>query len=251
MKKISAVIIEDNESQLRELELLLNVSHPEITCKGSAGDVKSGIELINKQKPDLVFLDIDLPGGTGFDIIENTKVNHYKVIFTTVHQKYAVRAFELSALHYLIKPIKAEKPKEAINRYPDTQDDDFVQKLQILKESLQERPQKIMLPTDDGRIFVNIADIVRFEAYEGYARVFFNDGRKNMLISKTLNELNNLLTDMDYARPHNSHLVNLKYIEKYRTRGNGSVLMKDDTEISITQTYRSSFKQAIENFARA
>lgn len=251
MKHLNAVIIEDDESQLSELELLLEQHHPEIKLQGNAGNVADAVKLVNKVKPDLVFLDIDLPGGDGFDVIKKTNVNHFRVIFTTAHQNYAVRAFEFSALHYLLKPIAPDKLKEAINRYPEEPDNDFDKKLQILKDSLQDRPQKIMLPTGDGIILVNIADIVRFEANRGYALVFFNDGRRNMLISRTLNEMYNLLADMDFARPHHSHLVNLKYIEKYRTRGNGSVLMKDGVEISISQTYRSSFRNAIENFARA
>jgi two-component system LytT family response regulator len=251
MKNLNAVIIEDNESQLSELELLLEQNHPEINLLGNAGNVADAVKLINKTKPDLVFLDIDLPGGSGFDVIEKTLVNHFKVIFTTAHQKFAVKAFEFSALHYLLKPIKEDKLKEAINRYPEEPDNDFTKKLEILKESLMEKPQRIMLPTSDGRIFVNISDIVSAKAEGNYSSINFNNKQESILISKTLKRLEELLEDMNFARPNNSHLINLKYISTYKTAGGARVILANKEEVSITKTFSETFLEKMNKFAKS
>jgi two-component system LytT family response regulator len=131
---VKAVIIDDEENFTSSLEILIKKNFPNIIISGTATNVKDGVALINKTMPNLVFLDIHLPDGNGFDLLETTKFNSYEVIFTTSFSEYAVRAFEVSAVHYLLKPIELPKLKEAINRFNSKIDNDkFDEKLRILK----------------------------------------------------------------------------------------------------------------------
>ena len=176
---IKSVIIDDEETFSSSLEILLKRNFNNISIIGKATSIKDGISLINKVEPDLVFLDINFPEGNGFQIIESTKNKNYEIIFTTSFSEHAVRAFEVSAIHYLLKPIDIIKLKEALNRYlTKTENEKFDEKLNILKNSLLDKPQKIMLPTSEGNSIFIIGDIVRCIAEGTYSNIYFNPNKK-------------------------------------------------------------------------
>ena len=248
MQKINTVIIEDDDSSISNLELLIDTYTSNLAVKGIAKTMSEGLTLINTVKPDLIFLDINLPDGNGFDLLNNTIVNNFKVIFTTVYDKYAVRAFEISALHYLLKPVTAEKLIEAVKRYPAETKDSFEDKITILKESLIEKPRKIMLPTSDGLELFNIGDIIRCEADGNYTNVFFNN-KKQIMISKPLKSLEENLKELDFSRIHHGNLINLKYLKKYVKGKKPYVVMTDNNTYSISESRRKAFTDELEQFA--
>lgn len=248
--RIATVIIEDNENVMASLKMEIKARHPQINIIGTANCVKQGIELIKEKKPELIFMDINFPDGTAFDIFEQTESNRFKVIFTTAHSEYALRAFDVSALHYLMKPLSPDSIADAIGRFEAINgNDDLDQKLSVLKESLLEKPQKILLPTDQGTHLCNLADITRCEAANNYTQVYLNNGSKK-LISKTLGTFVHSLEGCGFARTHHSHLVNLKYIKVYHSGRNSMVELLDGCEIPISQTYKDSFRESLLRYAK-
>jgi two-component system LytT family response regulator len=217
---------------------------------GIATSVKDAKELISKSRPDLIFLDIDLPDGTGFDIIDKDNPITYEVIFTTSFNEFAVRAFEFSALHYLLKPIETEQLIESVNRFLKTTfQDNFISRFNILKESITDKPQKIMLPSNDGFNLYIISDIMLCEADSNYTTIYFNNGEKTV-VSKHLQQLDVILSNLGFARAHNKYLVNLRYIKKYKKNKHGEVVLTNGTEIPISITYRIEFEEKIKEFAK-
>jgi two-component system LytT family response regulator len=249
--RIDAVIIDDEENFSSSLEILIRKNFGKINILGDANSVKSGITLINKLKPKLVFLDINLPDGSGFEILEETNFKSYETIFTTSYTEFALRAFEFSALHYLMKPMTVEKLKDAIERYEKVHNNDFFdEKLKILKESLIDKPQRILLPTTDGLSIFNIADIVRCEADNNYSIVFFNNKQK-ILLSKPLQYLDKILNELDFVRIHSKHLINLRYVKNYVNGRKSFVQLSDNSELPISQTQKIDFAEQLKHFAKS
>ncbi|MBW3020947.1 LytTR family DNA-binding domain-containing protein [Candidatus Woesearchaeota archaeon] len=242
---IYTVIIDDELSFLSSFELLVKTNFPEIVIIGTATKVKTGIELIEKLKPQLVFLDINLPDGMGFDILEGISDRNFEVIFTTSYTKYAVQAFEFSALHYLLKPIKLEKLKESVKRYKEKKGNNNLDvQLKILKESLLQSPQKILLPSMSGNKIINIADILYCEAANAYSYIHLTDNQKEM-VSRPLKILAESFEEMDFLRIHAKYLVNTKYIIKYKTGKNPELQMINGTELPISQQKLNEVKDTL------
>ncbi len=250
-EKINAIIIDDEENFTAALEILLRKHFPKINIVGNAISVASGVAMITTYKPKLVFLDINLPDGLGFDILSKTSELSYEIIFTTAYNEFALRAFEVSALHYLMKPITVEKLRDAIERYEKAHEKDyFDEKLKILKESLVDKPQRILLPTSDGMSVFNIADIVRCEADSNYSFVHFNTKHK-VHLSKPLQYLDKILNELDFVRIHHKHLVNLRYMKKYKSGRKPYILLSDNTELPISETYSTAFAEHLKHFAKS
>ncbi|MCX7735978.1 MAG: LytTR family DNA-binding domain-containing protein [Candidatus Kapabacteria bacterium] len=248
---IKAVIIDDEENFSSALEIQIRKQFQNISILGKATTIKEGIKLINNIKPDLVFLDINFPEGNGFEILESAKYTRFEVIFTSSYSEYAVRAFEVSAIHYLLKPIDPVKLKEAINRFTLKIDNNkFDEKLRILKESLQDKPQKILLPTSDGQNIFNISEIVRCEADSSYSTVFFNNGSK-LMIAKPLQHLHKILVELDFVRIHSKHLVNLKYVKKYVSGRSPHLILTDGTDLQISQHQKSDFVDKLKRYVKS
>lgn len=250
-ENINAIIVDDEENFSNSLEILLRKNFPKVNIIGYVSTVKDAVKLIKKSSPTLVFLDINLPDGTGFDILDQTDTKSYDIIFTTAYSQYAVRAFEFAALHFLLKPISLASLKEALERYSKAHDKDFLDvKLRILKESLVDKPEKILFPTQEGINVFNIFDIVRCEADDNYAKVYFNNG-KSQLITKPLLSLKKILNELGFVRIHSKHLINLRYVKKYLNNRNPSVLLSDETELPLTPTYKQEFVERLHQFAKS
>jgi len=248
---MNAIIVDDEQNFVSALELLIKMNYQNVKILAVANNVAEGIVMIDKHKPNLVFLDINLPDGLGFDIIENSSFNDYEVIFTTSYNEYAVRAFEVSALHYLLKPIDEGKLNEAISRFQEkTYKDIFEQKMRILKDSLNNDPQKIMLQTSNGYQIFNISDIVRCEADHGYSYVYFNDGTK-LHITRTLQNMQNTLDELNFVRVHNAHLINLRYVSKYVNGRNPEIIMNDGKNLPISQSHRPEFTDKLNLYVKS
>jgi two-component system LytT family response regulator len=249
-ENINVVIIDDEENFINSLEILIRRNFQNINIIGYAKSVNEGVNLLKTLKPDLVFLDIDLHEGTGFDILEKIDDKSFQTIFITNLSEYSLKAFDFAALHYLIKPVKLDHLTEAISRFSkSTKIDNYDINLKLLKESLLNKPEKILLPSIDGLNIFNISDIIRCEANDNYSYIYFINNQR-VLISKTLQSLNILLNDLDFARIHNKHLVNMKFVKKFFTQKKPYILLLDNSEIPVGLSYKVSFTERLKEFTR-
>ncbi len=245
------VIIEDDENVVLSLRMEIEQNFPQLHLVGTANSVESGVDLLKKCRPKLIFMDINLPDGNAFDIFERADAHGAKVIFTTAYSEFAVRAFEMSAMHYLVKPLSQEKIAEAVERFEVQNGSQMIdEKLTVLKESLMERPQKIMLPSSDGTYICNISDIIRCQAQSNYTMVFFSS-KESILVAKNLGKFETLLLDVGFARPHSSHLVNMKYIKVFHTGLNSILKLTDGTEVPVSSSFRKTFHDSLLKYAKS
>lgn len=247
---IDIIIVEDDENAAASLEMMLEDTCIEHRILDIAPSLAKAVESVDKKKPSLVFLDIELPDGYGYDLFRKTKFKNYKIIFTTTHSQYAVQAFELSALHYLMKPFDEKALAEALKRYTTTTESEMLdKKLDILKASMIERPERIILPNAGGSLVHNINDIVHCESDNNYCKVEFINGRSE-LISKPLISMERALSDSGFVRIHQKHLINLRYLTKHQTGNNARVYLTNGKDYSISDTYQRSFNERLQQFAR-
>jgi two-component system LytT family response regulator len=236
---ISAIIIDDKKRNASFLSGLLKEYCPEVELLGEANSVKTGVELINAVKPSLVFLDVEMPDGTGFDLLEQLHEKDFNVIFTTAHDHYALRAIKFSALDYLLKPINYLELQAAIEKVKEEkQDDSLLNNISMLLKNLTPasgKPTgKIAFPDMEGHTFVDISDIVRLEADGNYTHVYMADGSK-ILASRTLKEFEVFIDKYDFVRIHRTHVINMNHIKNY-IKGNGGYVVMDDgstAEVSV------------------
>lgn len=248
-KKIKAVIVEDEARSVASLKKLLDDYCPEVELIGEATTVNQAIDRINNLKPQLVFLDIALPDGDGFEVLERIPDKTFQVIFITAYDKYAVRAFEFSALHYLLKPISSDELKNAIKRFwskGDQKDQD--KQLAVLSENLNVKSKKLILPTSDGLSIIKLNELIRCEASRNYTTCYLSHNREQ-IVSKPLGIFEDILSDFHFVRVHNTHLVNLKYVNKYIKGKGGIVIMKDRTEIHVSKTRKNEFLEELKLYA--
>ncbi len=249
-EKIRTVLVDDERTSMLTLESLLKKYFPSIDIVAKAETVAQAVSEINAKDPDLVFLDISLPDGEGFDVLEQTSERNYEVIFITAYDQYAVKAFEFSALHYLVKPLTLEVLKDAIGRFKELKTDEHLDdKINVLKESLKSKNEKIIIPSSEGLNVVRLSDIMRLEADDVYTYFFLTDGQR-LMASRPLNNYEKILEDLPFSRIHAKHLVNLMYIKRYIKGKGGSVLMEDNTEVEVSVRKKPDFLAKLKNFAR-
>ena len=228
---------------------MLGANFPKVEVVGTAANVTEGVTLIDEVKPNLVFLDINMPDGSGFDVIDRVMYRDFQVIFITAYDIYAVRAFEISALHYLVKPINQEVLETAIDRYKDTKVDDIDKRLAVLRDSLKNKNEKIIIPSTDGLNIVKLSDILRLEASDVYTVFYMTNGQR-FVASKPLNNYEKILEDLPFSRVHSKHLINLMFVKRYVKGKGGSVIMEDNTEVEVSVRKKADFLDKLKEFAR-
>jgi len=246
---IKVVLVDDDKTSILTLKTLLLNNYPNIDITGMAYSVNEAIPLIDKTKPELVFLDINLPDGEGFDVIEQVTFKDFRVIFITAFDRYAVRAFEFSALHYLVKPITLEMLETAINRFRDLKVEEIDNRIHVLRDNLKSKNEKIIIPSTDGLNVVRLADIVRLEASDVYTLFYLINGQR-FVASKPLNNYEKILEDLPFSRIHSKHLINLMYVKRYMKGKGGSVILEDNTEVEVSVRKKADFIEKLKNFAR-
>ncbi len=249
MDKIRTILIDDEKSSLIILEKLLEKNVPEVEIIGKAQSVAEGIKIIDELKPDLVFLDISMPDGDGFEVLEKVDYKDFGIIFVTAYDQYAIKAFEFSALHYILKPVKAEELVEAVNRYKQSKSSasDIIEKLKYLNLNLGEKPTKLILPTSSGMHIIDFDDIIRCESSNNYTTFFLKDGKK-IVVSKSIQTYEKLLKDSHFCRIHNKHIVNLKYIKKYVRGRGGYVVLANGEQIDVSEGRKKQFLEKLSHY---
>jgi len=246
---IRTVLVDDDKSSLLTLKSLLEKNFTQVRIIGTAMTVKEAITLIDESKPQMVFLDVNLPDGEGFDVMERVTYRNFQVIFVTAYDKYAVRAFEFSALHYIVKPATVDGLKTAFDRDKDVKDEDIADRLSVLKESLKGGHEKIIIPSSVGLNIVKLGDVVRLEADDVYTTFYLSSGQK-FVASRSLNNYEKILEDLPFSRVHSKHLINLVYVKRYMRGKGGSVIMEDNSEVEVSVRKKADFLEKLKSFAR-
>lgn len=247
---LKAVIIDDIENIRKENVAMIKSNCPNILIVGQADSVESGMALIRQTSPDLVFLDVEMPDGTGFDLLQKLKPITFKVIFITGFEDFAIRAFRFSAIDYLLKPLSPTDLVEAVKKAEESFGREiFEVKLHNLFSNL-ERPknlQKLVLRTADKIYSVNVQDIVNCESDKNYTTFNFINAPK-LVVSNNLKEYETMLTPHNFFRTHKSHLINMAYFDHFvKADGGNRVVMKNKTTIPLSVRKKDDFLVLLEN----
>ncbi len=244
MNNTRALIIDD-ELQSRSLVRKLLYDHfPQVLIE-EAGTVDSAIEKIRHFTPDLIFLDVQMRGETGFDLLDKIGKVNFGIIFTTAHSEFAVKAFRYSAMDYLMKPLDAEEFKIAVEKALQrvkNQQQPPAEQIEFLKQikSDHKLPDKLTVPTAEGFLFVNIHDILYCHAASNYTE-FHLSNKQKLLSSYTLGYYNELLANHSFFRVHRSYLINLAHIKMYKRSDGGVVVMNNGEEIEVSRSNKEAF----------
>lgn len=245
------VLIIDDETKARSvLSMLISNSCPKVSEILQASDLLSGIEVIKKELPQIVFLDVEMPELTGLEIVNYIDVSLYnfEIIFVTAHDEYAVEAFKLSAIDYVLKPACPERIKAAVDKaILQLGKSQISLKLEELKQHLSSNSKRIGLPYAEGIKFIDFDKIIMIEANGMYTNVY-EENSEAILVSKPLRFFIDRLENMIvFYRPHRSYIVNLKFIKEYIKRDGGYIVMENGKMISVPKEKRDEFLELIQS----
>lgn len=236
--KIKTVIVDDEPGSIEALKWELQAYENEVEVLATFQSSLEALEKIPGLAPDLVFLDIEMPVLNGFDLLKRLGKSSFDVIFTTAYDQFAIKAFKVNAVDYLLKPIDEDELRKAIGRVQQRRAEPATQQqLEQLFEYLQKHSPDfptVALPTLEGLEFVEVDDILHCESSSNYTYIYLTTGEK-ILVSKTLKELETLLTGHHFCRVHHSHMVNLKHVRRYIRGKGGELVLKDGTVVPVSR----------------
>jgi two-component system LytT family response regulator len=243
-KKLKTIIVDDEPNAVDFIFSIIGEYCPELEVVGKAYDVPEGVEKVQELSPDLVFLDVEMPNGTGFDLLTHFPEKKFDVVFITAFNHYAIQAIKFSAVDYILKPININEFIEAVGKVIQKRSDVSYhgdESIKMLMENLKSAtPSRLAIPTADGMEYLNPKEILRIEADRSYSW-FYLTGNRKILVSKHLKEFQELLGDRNFFRSHNSHLINLKYVRKYVRKEGGYIEMQDGEQIPISRNKKDLF----------
>ncbi len=240
MKAIRTIIVDDEKGARESLAKMAEKYCPHIEVIAKADSMKTAYEAINELNPDLVFLDIEMPNGNAFDLLEKFKEIDFEIIFTTAYDHYAIKAIKFSAIDYILKPIDPEELVQAVNRLENKvgQKELLNKKFTALLSNLkpENKIKKVAVIEGDGIMFVNISEIIRCEAANNFALFILTDKRE-VVGTRSLSEYEQLLSEENFMRVHRAHLINLNHIKKFKQiKGEGgTVIMIDDSKVEVSR----------------
>ncbi len=241
---MKAVLIDDQSHVRENLKMLLGEFVPEVAVIAEADGVKSGLDCLKKYKPDLVFLDIEMADGTGFDLLSLIKERTFRVIFVTGHEGYAIRAFRVAAIDYLLKPVDPDDLIEAVEKAKRQGPLQQVQVNEAVASQSADKLKQLVLSDADNVYLVQLSEIIRCQSEDNYTRFFLLDGRK-LLISRTMKEFAELLEKAGFFRSHQSHLINLAFFDHLDKRDGGTIFLKDGSSVPLATRKKDSLLQAL------
>ncbi len=238
----TAIIIDDEPNVATLLKNHL-AEYPQIQVSAICHSAIEGVKAVKKHQPDLVFLDIEMPGGNGFDFLESVSDINFHIIFTTAYNEYALQAIKFSALDYLLKPISPDDLKTALDKFFRQTDIAFKaeQVHYLMKNARQSTvPNKIAIPEPDSITFVDVSDIIRCKSEGSYTQVFLKHDKK-ILASKPIGEFEDILQYAGFFRIHRSHLININEITKYIKGEGGYIILSDGSEVEVSRRKKQDF----------
>lgn len=234
---IKTVIIDDEIKARETISSMLSTYCPDVEVVDTASSVKEGVKVITKTKPDLVFLDIKMGDGTGFDLLRKLDNTNFFLVFITAFEEFAIRAIKFSALDYILKPLDPDELVNAVDKAIHAMEKENLSlRLETLYENLDmlnSKTKKIVLKTTSSVHIVSVVDIIRCESEKNYTH-FFTTDREKITVSKTLKEFNELLNDYSFYRVHQSHLINLSHVKRYEKREGGHLVMDDNSMVPVS-----------------
>lgn len=237
---ITAIIIDDEQKGRLALREKLQTYCPQVQLMGEAADAVAGLQLIKEQHPDIVFLDIEMPHMNGFDMLQQLPNKDFHLIFTTAYDQYAIKAIKYAAFDYLLKPVDIEELRSAVDRVQKQSIEPTGKMLEVLQQNLRQPLLKIAIPTLDGLLFFNIADIIHLEAQSNYTVIHFSNHPK-LLASRTLKDFEDLLPTDTFFRTHHSHIINLNYIKRYIKGDGGQIEMQNGNFATVSRRKKDEF----------
>jgi two-component system LytT family response regulator len=249
MEKINSIIIDDEVNNVENLCFLLNKYCREVKVIASAYSADDGKKLIEQYQPELIFLDIQMPVKSGFDMLKSIQQINFEIIFITAYDKYGIQAIKFSALDYLLKPVNIEELKQAVSKAQEKisskhKNANIENLLEYIKGNKQK--PKIALPTFTETRYVKVDDIIRCEAYDNYTTFHILNGEK-VLVCKTLKEFTELLTPHGFVRTHQSHLVNVQFVKSLLKEDAGVLLLNNSEKIPISRQNKEKVKEMLNN----
>jgi len=244
---IRGIIVDDELKSRESLKILVEDFCEGVEVVALCQNVDESIEAIQRLHPDVVFLDIQLQRETGFDLLTRLKHFDFNVIFTTAYSEYAIKAFKFSAIDYLLKPIDIEELKRSLSKLEKKMGNSITERLQQLMQNMRSESAgnfKMALPTMDGLIFVKVKNVLYCEASSNYTEITMEDNKK-YIVSRTLKEYEDLLSDQDFFRVHHSTLINLNAIKKYVRGDGGYVIMNNDKSLDVSKRKKEAFLSRI------
>jgi two-component system LytT family response regulator len=240
---MKAILVDDEKNALEMLEWMLQKNCPEVEIIAMCDSPLEGLEKIKTLKPDVIFLDIEMPQLNGFDLLERLGKHESDVIFTTAYNQFAIKAFKVCALDYLLKPIDPEDLKVAVQKAQTKKNKVSAEQLEMLLSYMKpEKPKskRVALTASDHLIFVETEKIIYCESDSNYTIFFLADGQK-IIVSKTLKDVEEILEGSDFFRVHASYLINMKHVSKF-TRGDGGyVVMSNNQHITVSRKKKDEF----------
>ena len=238
---IKALIVDDEPQALKGLDSLLKLFCPDVEVIGFAESVKSAVEQIKELKPSLVFLDIELKDGTGFDVLSKVDEKNFATIFVTAFDQYAIKALRLHAIDYLLKPADPEELIASVNKVKQHEAPDYTH---LLDARSTGKFTKIGVPGSKGTIYLELKEIVRMESSNNYTYIYsFNT--KPLLISKTIKLFEEILPEEFFIRCHQRHIVNIHFVKSYIRAEGAYLLLANNTQIPISRANRSKVDQVL------
>jgi two-component system, LytTR family, response regulator len=247
MEKIKAIVIDDERSSLQNLQQKLLEFCPDVEVVATAEKPEEAILLIQQHKPDVIFLDIEMPRMNGFSMLKELVDIHFEIIFTTAYNHYAIDAIKISAFDYLMKPVGIKDLQETVERLKKVKHHHTKEKLDVLHFSMTENKNqgnKISLSTNEGLEFVVIKNILFVESSSNYCIIHFVDG-KQMIVTKLLKDFEEMLSSYRFYRIHHSHLINLNYIQKYLRGDGGQVVLQNGATLDVARRKKDDFLKVI------
>ena len=251
--KIKTIIIDDEQNNIDNLVAILHTYFPEVEVIETADGASAGLAAIRTLRPELVFLDVEMPEFTGIELLRQLGSINFDVVFVSAHGQYAVNAFRLSALDFLLKPIDLQDLEECLEKVKAKRGDaDRVRRLEEFVEHYQPTSggaggKRVPLPTAERLLFVPIQEIIRCEGHKNYT-TFYLDSGERVVVSKTLKEYEMMLKEYDFIRVHQSHVVNKEHIKKYVKSDGGYLVMSDNSDVPIARGRKEAILGRLSEF---
>lgn len=236
---ITVIVIDDEEESRHTLKKIISKYCPQMHVVGEAGNINEAYSRIMEKKPDVIFLDVEMPHGSGFELLKKFEIIPFEIIFTTAFDRYALKAIKFCALDYLLKPIDIEELiisiQKVIKKKEESKSDVRLQYLISNMQDYKQKTNRIALPTKNEIEFVEVGEIIHCEAGGNYTTIYLDNEMKRLVVTSKIKQFEELLEGYNFIRIHNSHLINVDFVQKYIKGEGGDIVMKDNYIIPVSR----------------